>query len=700
MASEHWLTPMLAPGSIALVGGSPRRNTVGNMMVHALREGGYPGELYVVNPRYDEVEGLSCVPAIRDLERPPDLAILSVAAPRMEQVMIDAIAAGARSAVVFDPCFFQGDTDPPLLDRLRAIAAEASFPVCGGNGMGFHNYDTQTFASFAGPRSTTQGHIAAFCHSGSVFGYLARFDARHRFNLITSQGQEIGATVADFMDYALEQPSTRAIALFLETVRDPEGFVQALEKARSKAIPVVIDKVGRTEESARLAATHTGAIASSATAFDAICEHYGVLRADDLDELMASAQILAHEHEVGPGGFAAVLDSGGLREQLIDLADDLGVGFAPLAPSTVERLRARLPHGLEAVNPLDAAGPMDEDHGPLIVDCMHMLADDPGCAIIAHEIYGDDVGFSFPEVVEAARAMPKRTAKPYVVLNSFAVIGNARIASELMDCGVPLVNGAVPLLVGARNALAYRDFLARPGSTPPGIDTAVLQRIRTRLSSDAPLDESTALEILGQAGVPVVGSRICSTRESAISTAAELGFPVALKTAGRDANHKSDVDGVRLGLMDAAAVASAYDDLSARLGRRVSVATMAPEGVEIGFGMVNDPQFGPIVMVGAGGTLVELLDDRVFAIPPFDEAQAQRLVRRLKIGGLLAGFRGAAPADIDSLCTALSRFSVMVGALHTELSEVDVNPVIVSPEGCLAVDALVVPQDPQGENGE
>ena len=598
--SEHWLSPMLAPRSVALVGGSPRKNTVGNAMVDALRYGDYPGDTYVVNPKYEEVEGHPCVPAIGDLPESVDLAVLSVASHRMERTLTDAISAGARSAVIFDPCFFEGDTQPPLLDRLKAIAREARLPVCGGNGMRFYNFDSRTFVAFTRPGGTANGHIAAFCHSGSVFGYLANFDTRHRYNLITSQGQEIGASVADYMDYALEQPTTRVIALFLESVRDPEGFVRALEKAKSRRIPVVITRTGRTEESARLAVTHSGAIASSDTAFGAICEHHGVLRANDLDELVASAQILAHQRPLGPGGLGAAFDSGGLREQIMDLASDLGVEFAALTPETVERLRETLPYGLEAVNPLDAAGPLREDYVQIIVDTTNIIADDPGCALVAHEIYGSDLYFTFPQLFEAAKQMTQRLNKPYAVLNSFGAIGNARVAGELMDCGVPLINGVVPLLIGVRNAFAYRDFLDGAISSPPPIDDVVVARWRARLDGSGSLNESEALEMLADAGIPTVSSVQCNTRQNAIEATKCLEFPVALKTAGDDAQHKTDVDGVRLGLVDVEAVGIAYDGLSARLGPRVSLAAMAPAGIEIAFGMVNDPQFGPVVMVGAG----------------------------------------------------------------------------------------------------
>ena len=217
---------------MALVGASPRPGSFGNALVRVLRDGGFRGTIHPVNPNYREVEGLPCHPSVAALPVPPDLAVLGVAGARLEAAMDDAIAGGARAALIFDNCQLENDTAPPLLDRLRRKAEAAGLPVCGGNGMGFYNFDTGTHASFQPPPNRPPGGITLIAHSGSVFVLLAANDPRYRFNLVVSPGQEIGATVADYMDYALDQPSTRVIALFIETVRDPAGFVAALEKAR------------------------------------------------------------------------------------------------------------------------------------------------------------------------------------------------------------------------------------------------------------------------------------------------------------------------------------------------------------------------------------------------------------------------------------------------------------------------------------
>lgn len=688
-ATEHWMTPLLAPRSIALVGASEREGSVGRTMVEVLQAGGFGGAVHAVNPRYESVLGLPCVAGLADLPQAPDLAVLSVAAHRMEQTMADAIASGARSAVVFDPCFFEDDEAPLLLDRLKGLAREAAFPVCGGNGMGFINHDSRTWVSFQEPLFAKAGGIAMYCHSGSVFALMLNGARRYRFNMVVSQGQEIGATAADYIDYAVEQPTTRVIGLFLEAVRDPDAFVAALEKAHAHDVPVVINKIARTEQSAALAMTHSGAIAGSDSAFRALCERHGVLLCDEIETMMSTLQLMSQERRPGPGRLGAATDSGGLREHLIDVADDMDVEFATLTQETTNALRETLAFGLEPVNPMDAAGPLNADFVERLNESAKVLACDPNVAVMAHELFIDDHFCFYPESIDYICNLPAVTGKPHLLVSSLGSADTGNTAERLEDAGVPMINGTRPMLAAVKNALAWRDYQERSNESPGEADDAVITRWRERLGTGA-MDETQALAMLGAFGVSVAHSLVCETREAALQAAGKVGFPVVLKTAMPEIAHKSDVGGVVVGLTDEAALSEAYDTMSDALGPRVAVAAMAPRGVEIALGMVRDPQFGPMVMVGAGGVLVEVLDDRAFALAPFGVDHAHRLLDRLKIKRLLEGMRGAPPADVESLARAISRFSVMAAALGDAIAEMDINPIIAGPHGAIAVDALVV----------
>jgi acyl-CoA synthetase (NDP forming) len=692
---RHPLAPLLSPRSVALVGASARAGSIGNDMVRVLRDGGFAGEVLPVNPKYDLVEGLACYPSLVGLPAPPDLAVLGVGTGAVEGLFDEAVEADARAVLIYDNLHVRNEAAPTLLTRLRRRAAEAGVPVLGGNCMGYYNFDHRIHVSFQASPQRPAGGISLVCHSGSVFVLLAANDPRYRFNLVVSPGQEIGASVSDYMDFALELPSTRVVALFIETVRDPQGFVAALEKARARDVPVIVLKAGRTEVSARLAATHSGAIAGDDAAFEALFERYGVVRVKTLDELMAAALVLSQAKRPGPGGLAALTDSGGLRELMIDLADDLGMRFAEIAPETRARLEARLPPGLEAINPVDAAGPITGDFAGVFRDALHTLMDDPNVAMSLFEFEGRDDFLYTPAFVDIAEEAGATLDKPLVVLNSFSGAHNAGLAERLADAGVPLVNGVDTALLAARHALAYRDARARPAiEAPDPPSEAVVAGWRERLAAGGVLDEAESLALLRDFGVPAVEVAVAASPDDAVAAAERIGFPVALKTAAPLVHHKSDVDGVRLGLADTGSVADAYQDLAARLGPAVSVVPMVRGEAELAFGMVNDPQFGPFVMLATGGKLVEHDPDRRFALPPFDKATARRLIDRLRSRPLLDGLRGGPPADVAALARALAGFSVLADALGDLLEEIDVNPVIVGERGCMAVDALVIAKAP------
>ncbi len=688
------LAPLLAPRSVALVGASPTPGSIGHAMIGVLGDGGFAGDIHLVNPKYGEIGGRPCWPSIRALPEPVDLAVLGIGNRGVEAAFDDAVAAGAGAVVIFDSLPMRGGGG--LYGRIRSKAIEADLPVLGGNCMGFYHFFANTHVSFQAPPKRKTGGITLISHSGSVFVLLAANDPRYRFNLVVSPGQEINASVSDYMNFALDQPSTRVLALFIETVRDPAGFVAALEKARVRNVPVVAMKVGRTAESARLAATHSGAIAGNDAAYEAVFDRHGVRRAETLDELMATALVLSQPHRPVSGGLGALTDSGGLRELMMDLAVDLDLPFAPITPETRARLAARLPPGHEPVNPVDAAGPLTAGFSEVFRDSLRYLMEDPNIAMGLFEFEARDDFAYTPAFLDIAEDMAGTCGKPLIVLNSFSGARNWDIAERLADAGVPLVNGVRSALLAVRHALAYREFRGRVEGAPPAAPSAdSVARWRRRLALGGALAEAESLALLRDFGIPAVIAEAAADRDAAIAAAEAFGYPVALKTAAPGLHHKSDVDGVKLGLAAAGDVAAAYDDLASRLGPQVTIEPMALDGVELAFGMVDDPQFGPLVMLAAGGRLIEVLPDRCFALAPFDEGAARRMIGRLRLRPLLDGVRGRPAADIGSLARALAGFSVLVTTLSEALAEMDVNPVIAGPRGGLAVDALAVGKPPE-----
>jgi acyl-CoA synthetase (NDP forming) len=483
--------------------------------------------------------------------------------------------------------------------------------------------------------------------------------------------------------------TTKVAGLFLETVRDPDKFVAALKKAEARDIPVVALKVGRTAESAALALSHSGAMAGNDAAYQALFDRYGVMRVDDLDQLANALLLFSQPRRLAKGGVASIHDSGGLRELAIDVGAAHGVPFAKINAHTTERLAARLDYGLEPVNPVDAWGTGHDWEG-IFRDCLNALTQDPDTAIgilFAETRSGYYLHEGYAEIV---RDVAAQTDKPVIMANNMACLGNDDLAVRMTHDGFPVLIGIGQTMAVLRAAMAHRDHRGLPRMTPAAPPVGARQKWAARLQQGTALDESESLRLFSDYGISVLPHLIIESAAEAQAAALELGFPLAIKTAMPGVLHKSDVGGVKLNLATAEQVRVAYDDLARRLGKRAIVMPMAGKGIELAFGAIADPQFGPIVMAGAGGTLVEVLADRSFALPPFDAAAARRLIDRLKARRLLEGARGAEPANVDGVADALARFSVMIADLSDLISEADMNPVLCGPDDCVALDALVV----------
>ncbi len=688
------LRAMLEARSVAVVGASVREGSVGNQSLVELRDGGFEGTVYPVNPKYDEILGWRCYPSVAEISEPIDLVILALANPLLEEQLTAAASVGARSAVIFASCYeVPREGVPPLTERLGAIAREAGMAVCGGNCMGFANLSRNVRAlGFYEPKRLNPGGLVFVSHSGSAFSALLHNDRNLRFGLAVSAGQEMATTAAEYLRYALEQPDTTAIGLFVETARDPERFQKALGLARDHDVPVVALKVGREALTRTMVSAHSGALAGEDGAYEALFESYGVLRVESLDELADTLALLDSGRRAGPGGLAAVHDSGGERALLVDAAASIGVPFAQISDETTKRLVETLEEGLLPVNPLDFWG-TGRDAPEVIKDSIRALFDDPDTAALAFVVdlttednpsmgYGSMAKEVFPE-----------TDKPFAMLSNFAGGIDRSDAQLLYDAGIPVLEGTLTGLAAFKHLFDYRDHRALPAApmTPP-VASEVGDHWRARLASGEPFDEVAGLQMLSDYGVPTVRAERATTVREAVAAAERIGFPVALKSAVPGIQHKSDADGVRLELRTHDAVAEAYRELAARLGRQVTVAKMAPTGVEMALGVVRDAQFGPLVLVAAGGVLVELLKDRRLGLPPLDEPRAIRLIDRLRARPLLDGIRGQPPANVAALANAVVGLSWLAHDLGGHVEALDANPVICTPVGCVAVDALVIPR--------
>jgi acetyltransferase len=678
---------------MVVAGASAREGSFGLRLAGSVLSAGYAGRIQFINPRQAEILGRPCLASFSEVDDAPDLAVLGVGAANLEKALIDAIDKGARSAVIFDACHGEAASGAPLLPRLRDIAREAGIPVCGGAGMGMVNVATGCVASFYGAGHLKPGAISLIAHSGSVFTTLAMNDPRFRFDLLVSPGQEIGATIDEYIAYAANRPSTNAIAVFMEAARNPAGFVRSLKLARDAGVPVVVCKVGRSDESARMARSHTGALAGSQAAYEAVIDECGAICVSTVDELMNVAMLCSTGRMPGPGGVGLVTDSGGLRELAMDVAADMGAPLARLSEATLASLAEILPAKLEPSNPLDCAADLTDEFATIFARGLSAMAAAPEVSMIGFEADLRDDYIYEAGLEQIALGLGEISPKPCLFYSSFGQAHNRELGDRLADRGVPCINGVGAMFAAVGKVQKWADA-QRAGPEmavmPPSASAA--EAWSSRLADAGPFDEGSALDLLSDFGVPAIGRATHQDWQGVQAAADTLGYPVALKTATAGIDHKSDRGGVILNIAGEAALAEAYRNLASKFGNRVIVQQMAAAGTELAFGCVNDPDFGPLVMVSAGGTLVELFADRRFALAPFSETKALALIDSLPIVPLLDGVRGKGPTDKAAAARALTAFSTMCAALAEDLAEVDVNPVIVTQVGAVAVDALVIPR--------
>jgi acyl-CoA synthetase (NDP forming) len=676
---------MLGARSVAIVGASARPGSFGSRMVGEVLRG-RPDRVALVNPRYNQIDGRPCVASLGELDEPPDLVMLGVGDAAVAGQLKDAAALGARSAVVFGNLHAPG-----LRAEVASIARDAGMALCGGGCMGFVNVTTGLRATgYVEPETIPAGSVSLITHSGSVFSALLRTRRAIGYRVAVSSGQELVTSTADYLEHVLADDGTGIVALMLETMRDGPRLRAALRRAADQDVDVVLLAVGGSSRGAEMVAAHSGAIAGDDAAWQALCADTGALRVADLGELSDTVELLALARRrwgrrARPGGaLATVHDSGAERALTVDLAEALGVGYATLGASTVSRLGGLLDDGLIATNPLDVWG-NGADTRLLFTSSLEAMATDSAVGAVALAVdlvpeFDGDTSYR-DAVLDAAAASPVPVA---VLANLPSAIDDAT-AAELRAAGVAVLEGTRSGLVAVAHLLRE----PHPRRAAPAIDRARQARWLARLgNAGGQLDTITAFALLADYGIPVARSRAAASAPEALAAATAIRYPVVLKTAEPGVAHKSDVGGVQLGVADVASLVAAYARV-AELGPRVVVSEQAHAGAEFSVGLVADAQLGPLLVLAAGGVLIELLADRAVALPPVD---ATAMLSQLRAARLLDGFRGAPPADREALLSVVRAVSQLALELGDAITALDVNPVIVSPDGAVAVDALVLPR--------
>jgi acetate---CoA ligase (ADP-forming) len=694
------LDRFLAPHSIAVIGASPERTKIRGQLLHMLRENRYPGRLCPVNPSYREIEGLACYPSLAAIGAPVDLAVIAIPAEAVLAALEECAAAGVGYAVIISSGFAeQGGAQATLQDRIAELAQRTGLRIAGPNAEGFYNAPARVAATFSPtvevkpdpPPIASRRRIGIVAQSGGM-GF-ALYNRGHAlglsFSVVVSTGNEADLTASDFFAHLAGDDETALIMLFIEGVRDPERFLAAARLAAERGKPVIAAKMGRTGAGARAARSHTASMAGWDTAYEAVFRRYGIIAADDPDEAVAMAAAFATAPLPKGDRVAVVTTSGGAGAWAADALAAAGLAVPELPPALQQAIGAFIPAYGSARNPVDITAQAVRTGG--LQRAIELLSAAPEIdAIVVVLSLASETRITID--VAALRGIVAAQAKP-VQFYSYS-LPSPLGRKVLAEAGLTLHTGLAPLAAAMR-ALARRGVFALLPPTPANAVTPLPTAARRGLA------EHDAKAILAAAGLAMPEGRLVTCREELAPAAAALGFPLALKIQSPDLPHKTEVEGVRLGIADDTALAAAFDSVIAAARRHrpaahldgVLLERMARPGVEMIVGTIRDAVFGPLVMVGAGGVMTELLRDAVYRLAPVDPAEARAMLSELRAAPLLEGFRGAPAADIEALAQLIAQVSAFAAAHRDRLQEIDLNPVIVHRrgEGCTVADALILP---------
>ena len=691
---------LMAPRSIAVVGASRRPGSIGYELFRNLLAFGFEGPVYPVNPSSTSVAGVRAYATLLDVPDAVDLAVIVVPAAAVPDVVRDCAVKQVHGMVIISAGFAEAGADGKAVERdIVATARRNGMRVIGPNCLGVVSTapGVRMNATFA-PDPPVGGNVAFMSQSGGLGIELMSQAGNLGIGIsdFVSVGNKADVSGNDLLQYWAEDPHTDVILMYLESFGNPRKFARLARRiARTK--PIVAVKSGRSAVGSRAASSHTAALATPDVAVDALFRQAGVIRVDTLDELLATAMLLAHQPVPAGRRVAIVSNAGGPGILAADACAGAGLEVPELSPSTQDALRALVARDATVRNPIDlVAGATAEQFGNALRAALHDESIDALLAIFVPPLV------TRAEDVARAIASASETAGEKPVVACF--LGRAGVPNELRGDGARRTIPSFAFPEAAAHALGrvadLADWRRRPVGRVPDfgdVDLAAARAIvAAALHADGAqegvwLDQRQANALLRCFGIPVVGFSVVGTSDDAVAAAKSLGFPVALKAAAPELVHKSDVGGVALDLRDAAAVTTAFDRMATALGAamgEVTVQQMVPPGVETIVGVTHDPSFGPLVLFGLGGVTAELLGDSTLRIVPITDQDAHDLVRSLRGSPLLFGYRGSPPVAVDALESLLLRVGYLADEIP-EIVEMDLNPVIVGPGGVVAVDSKI-----------
>lgn len=710
-SSKKKVAALTAPRNAVLVGASDRPGSWAARVWRNLHKYEYPGPIYSINPRRNTVWDKPCYPDFKSLPEPPDHMVVLVPAAGVAETLRAGAEAGARSATVFSSGFGEGfDDEAAGLGReLAAVIAETGLAVSGPNCMG-NVCAKSRFVTLTEDRmlKVQEGPVALVGQSGGmmIFANSALQERGITAEYLITSGNELGLTAGDYIAYFADQPELKVIAIYVEAIADLDKFTAACRMARAAGKHIVALKIGQSEEGRQAALAHTGSLAGSIEAFDAVAGEAGVVRADTLDDLVEITELLAHTGAPPGRRLGAITLSGAFRGLLLDGAEKFHLKFETLLPATTERLKQILTVGSLVSNPIDGGYGVltSADNYMASIEAMQ---DDPHVdLVILQEALPREAGSEraehYIQMVETYAAT--KATKPILFCSptshgqtdySRALRAKAPHVSFLQEANKALRAIATVTRREERERLARTTQAA--GITRTAGQQQLIELMRRRAGKQAAaLNEFDSKEILRAYSIATPKEELVRSPDEALAAAARIGYPVVLKAVSATLTHKSDAGAVALNLATAEQLHEAYARMSAKLADHkldgMLIGQFVTGGLELVLGLHRDREMGLIVMAGAGGVLLELMKDVAFCAPPVSREKALDLLDRSQAGRLLAGYRGTTPRDRAAVADALVGLGRLAVDLADVIESVDINPFVALPQGGVALDALIVLQ--------
>jgi acetyltransferase len=704
--STYRLDQLFSPRSVAVVGASPRPTSPGRAVIKNLKEAGFAGTVSVVNPRYSEIEGIQSVKSIEDLPEAPDLAVIAAPAAAVPSIIAAAGEKGTPTAIIITAGLGHGAGS--LADACEKTGRQNGLRLVGPNCLGVLAPHARLNASFAA-HMPQAGDLALISQSGAVAAGLVEWAATRSigFSGIVSLGDSIDVDFGDLLDYFAVDRRTRAILLYVESIRDARKFMSAA-RAAARVKPVLVVKSGRHEQGAKAARTHTGALAGADAVYDAAFRRAGLLRVLDLDELFAAAETLGRLRPFPGKRLAILTNGGGIGVLAVDRLADHGGTLAGISPETVKRLDAVMPPIWSRGNPVDIAGDADPARYANALEAL--LCDRDNDAVLVMNVptalaSADEAAMSVIAVTKqhCSAVFP---AKPVLAV----WVGSSPPASAAFDAaGIPSYATESEAIGGVMHLVRYREAIETLMATPPSLpqdfapDVATARAVIEGALRDGRswLDPLEISRLLGAYSIPITPAALARDAEEAAAAARPYladGKAVVVKVLSPDITHKSEVGGVRLNLTNERAVHDATLEILERAralrpearitGVTIHPMILRPKARELIAGIADDPTFGPVVVFGRGGTAVEVIDDKALALPPLDLQLARELITRTRVSRVLKAYRNVPAADEAAVALVLVKLA-QLAADFPQLRELDLNPLLADQDGVLAVDARV-----------